>query len=234
MKLHRILRTQGLGTRRQCVIRVRAGEVAFNDQILTDPEADIPTENLALTLDGETWQYREKAYLAMNKPAGYECSRMPSHHPSVFSLLPAPLLVRGVQCVGRLDADTTGLLLFSDDGDFVHRVISPKKAVTKVYRVRCKHRVADTLPAALTAGVKLKDEAEPVAAIDCVRLNEHDVQLTIGEGKYHQVKRMIAAAGNRVVALDRVAIGGFDLPADLPPGGWRWLAQTDLTALETC
>ena len=232
MLLSRLLQSQGFGSRRECRAQVLSGQVGINGQPSDNPDADIPiNDTLQITVKGETLPYRAKAYLVLHKPAGYECSRQPLHHPSVFSLLPVPLIQRGVQCVGRLDQDTTGLLLFSDDGDFIHRTTSPKKLVGKVYAVTCKHPVDDDMIAALTAGVQLHDEPAPIAAQACVRLATHDLQLTIAEGKYHQAKRMIAAVGNRVEALHRVAIGGYVLPQELSPGAWRWLSETDLALL---
>lgn len=232
MKLYRALQSQGFGTRRECVARIRAGEVAVDGVVCDEPEAQVDPTGLVLTLDGVTWPFREKAYLMLNKPGGYECSRQPTHHPSVFSLLPAPLLRRGVQCVGRLDEDTTGLLLFSDDGAFIHRMISPRKGVAKHYRASCRHPVTDATLQALREGVQLRDETLPVAALQCERHSERVVLLSLAEGKYHQVKRMVAAAGNRVEALQRVAIGGLALPDDLAPGSWRWLEEADLKRLE--
>jgi len=232
VKLFRALQSQGFGTRRECIARVRHGEVEVNGVVRDDPEAEVDPTGLLLTLDGTTWPYRDKAYLLLNKPAGYECSRQPIHNPSVFSLLPAPLLQRGVQCVGRLDQDTTGLLLFSDDGDFIHRMISPKKGVPKVYRVSCKHELTQDMLAALSSGVQLHDEPAAIAALACEQVSSHQLLLTLGEGKYHQVKRMVGAAGNRVEALHREAIGGLRLPPGLSQGEWRWLDETDLRKLE--
>ena len=232
MKLYRILQSQGFGSRKASVARIRAGEVAVNGVVCDDPEAEVDLAGLELTLDGATWPYREKAYVLMHKPSGYECSHHPSHHPSVFALLPPPLLLRGVQCVGRLDQDTTGLLLFSDDGQFIHRMISPKKRVAKVYRAVCADPVSETMLDALRSGVQLNDEPAPIAALACEKLDDHTLLLTLAEGKYHQVKRMIGATGNRVGALHREAIGSHALPADLPPGGWRWLETDDLEQLE--
>jgi 16S rRNA pseudouridine516 synthase len=232
VKLFRALQSQGFGTRRECIARVRHGEVEVNGVVCDDPEAEVDPAGLLLTLDGTTWPYREKAYLMLNKPAGYECSRQPIHNPSVFSLLPAPLLQRGVQCVGRLDQDTTGLLLFSDDGAFIHRMISPKKGVPKLYRVNCRHPLSEDMLQALRSGVQLHDEPAPIVALACEQVSSHELLLTLGEGKYHQVKRMVAAAGNRVEALHREAIGGLRLPTDLPQGEWRWLDETDLRKLE--
>lgn len=232
MKLARALQSQGFGSRKGCVLRVLRGEVAVNGTVCNDPEAELDPEGLRFTLDGVEWPYREKAYLAMHKPAGYECSHKPSHHPSVFSLLPAPLLTRGVQCIGRLDQDTSGLLLFSDDGQFQHRMISPRKNVAKIYRADCPEPVSDAMLAALRAGVQLNDEPGPIAALACERLDANRLRLVLAEGKYHQVKRMIAAAGNHVAALHREAIGDYRLPDDLAPGDWRWLAPEELVRLE--
>lgn len=232
MKLYRALQSQGFGSRKGCVAKVRAGAVAVNGTLCEDPDAEVNPEGLELTVDGVAWPYREKAYVLMHKPAGYECSHHPSHHPGVFALLPPVLVSRGLQCVGRLDQDTTGVLLFSDDGQFIHRMISPKKGVAKIYRAACAEPVTDTMLAALRSGVQLNDEAAPIAALACERLDAHTLRLTLAEGKYHQVKRMVAAAGNRVESLHREAIGRYGLPADLPPGAWRWLDPDDLKQLE--
>jgi 16S rRNA pseudouridine516 synthase len=134
--------------------------------------------------------------------------------------------------VGRLDQDTTGLLLFSDDGQFIHRMISPKKGVAKVYRAVCAEPVTEAMLEALRSGVQLNDEPAPIAALACDKLEEFTLRLTLAEGKYHQVKRMIAATGNRVETLHREAIGSYALPEDLQPGSWRWLEAEDLTQLE--
>ncbi len=232
MKLYRALQSQGFGSRKGCMAQVRAGAVAVNGTVCDDPEAEVDPAGLELTLDGVAWRYREKAYVLMHKPAGYECSHHPSHHPSVFGLLPGPLLQRGVQCVGRLDQDTTGLLLFSDDGQFIHRMISPKKGVAKVYLAQCAEPVTDAMLDALRTGVQLNDEPAPIAALACETVDPHTLRLTLAEGKYHQVKRMIAAAGNRVDALHRESVGAFALPADLSPGNWRWLEPAELHQLE--
>jgi 16S rRNA pseudouridine516 synthase len=167
----------------------------------------------------------------LHKPTGYECSQKPTFHPSVFTLLPPQLLNRGVQCVGRLDQDTTGLLLLSDDGQFIHQWSSGKKRTPKVYEVTLKHAVSEDFVAQLIAGVELHDEPAPIAAAACELTSDTTLRLTICEGKYHQVKRMIAAAGNRVEALHRSRVGGLALDPALAPGEWRWLEAADLQTL---
>ena len=223
MQLERILQSQGFGTRRECRALVRLERVTVRGEMVDDPFVDVDTTDLDFTVDGETWRYHEKSYVMLHKPPGYECSQKPKHHPSVLSLLPAPLRVRGVQPVGRLDEDTTGLLLLTDDGALIHRLTSPRHHVPKVYEVRCKHPVDEAQLAALRAGVVLDDDPAPVRAAACEADGTHGLRLTLTEGKYHQVKRMVAAAGNRVEALHRSAFGALVLPADLAPGQWRWV-----------
>jgi 16S rRNA pseudouridine516 synthase len=134
------------------------------------------------------------------------------------------LRARGVQPVGRLDQDTTGLLLLTDDGALNHRLTSPRHHVPKTYRVTLKHPTDATLCQRFLEGVQLRDEPTPSVAMSCSLLDEVTVRMTIDEGKYHQVKRMVAAAGNRVEALHREAVGNVELPEDLGPGEWRWVS----------
>lgn len=231
MQIERILHSQGFGSRKQCRALIRAGRVAVAGRAVDDPFADFTPAGLSFEVDGAHWTYREKAYLMLHKPPGYECSRQPQFHRAVFALLPEPLVERDVQCVGRLDQDTTGLLLLSDDGRFIHQWSSGKKRIPKVYEVTTRHAVDDALVGRLLAGVALHDEPAPIAAADCQRTGERSLRLTVTEGKYHQVKRMVAAAGNRVEALHRSRIGGLDLPADLAVGAWRWLDADALARL---
>lgn len=231
MQLERILQSQGFGTRRECRALILNGHCAVSGQIVDDPASEFDPEGLEFSVDDAPWQYREKAYLMLHKPADTECSRSPRGYPGVLSLLPHPCFVRGMQSVGRLDVDTTGLLLLTDDGNFIHAVTSPKRKVAKVYQVTAKHPVSADLLEQLTQGVVLHDAPEPVAALAAKQVDEHVFHLTISEGRYHQVKRMVAAAGNRVDALCRVAVGGLHLPADFTPGDWRWLDEKDLDML---
>jgi len=223
MNLTKLLQSQGFGTRRACRNLILDGCVTIAGVLMDDPDADVIAHGLAFSIEGENWQYREKAYVMLHKPAGYECSRAPKHHPGVLSLLPAQLIERGLQTVGRLDEDTTGLLLLTDDGAFIHAMSSAKKKVAKVYQATTKHAISDEQLAALLNGVMLNDETEIVSATAAERLDEHTLRLTLTSGKYHQAKRMVAAAGNRVEALHREAVGVYKLPADLAPGEWRWL-----------
>lgn len=235
-KLSHILFSQGFGTRRLCAGLVWNGEVMVNGEVVEEPDTEFETEGLRFTIDGQEWPVYDKALVLLNKPAGYECSQKPKHHPSVMSLLPAPLRERGVQPIGRLDEDTTGLLLLTDDGSLIHKLTSPKHHVPKVYEARCKHPLTAAMVQQLLSGVELKEPEdklrppgkfqrppEMTQADGAEIVDETLLRLTLLEGKYHQVKRMVAAVGNRVEALHRPQFGALSLPADLKPGEWRWV-----------
>ena len=235
MKLSQVLYSQGFGARRECEGLIVSGFVRIAGQVHDDPFEDVDPHGLQFSVRGEQWPFREKALIVLNKPAGHECSQKPKHHPSVYSLLPAPLRRRDVQAVGRLDEDTTGLLLLTDDGALIHRWTSPKHHVPKVYEIGCKHPVSAEQVQQLLHGVTLLDDPVPVRAAAAEATGVyggpqphgagelHGLRMTLTEGKYHQIKRMVAAVSNRVEALHRSRFGALALPADLAPGQWRWL-----------
>jgi 16S rRNA pseudouridine516 synthase len=238
MKLSQILYSQGFGTRRMCTSLIESGSVTIAGTTVGKADEEFKTDDLLFHVNNEPWPFHAQAYIAMNKPAGFECSHKPKHWPSVYSLLPAPLRDRptrtatsGVQAIGRLDQDTTGLLILSDDGQFIHRMASPKHHVNKVYAVTTAREITDEQIAQLCTGVVLNDDPLPVAAIACERVDALHLNLTLGEGKYHQVKRMLAAVGNHVEALHRFQVGAFTLPQDLLDGEWRWLTAREIEAI---
>ena len=240
MKLQQALYSQGFGTRRECTALIERDAVAINGEVQRRADAEVVVDGLTLTVDDKPWPFHAQAYLMLNKPAGFECSHKPKDWPSVYELLPMPLRLRptksavdGVQAIGRLDQDSTGLLILSDDGQFIHRMASPKHHVPKMYVVTTKHAVDDAAIDALLGGVVLNDDPEPVAAVACIRISDHVIKLTLTEGKYHQVKRMLAAVGNRVEALHRAQMGRLALDAHLLSGQWRWLTADDLALIKT-
>jgi len=235
MRLEDILFSQGFGTRRVCAGLVQQGYVSVNGEVQEDPGVFFDPENLKFKVQGTEWPFFDRVYLMLHKPTGTECSQKPSTWPSIYTLLPSPLrtrpqkaAVQGVQAVGRLDQDTTGLLLLTDDGKFIHRMSSPKHHMPKVYEVTTKHETTEDQVEKLLAGVVLDDSPKPVKAAACERVSEKHLKLTLTEGKYHQVKRMLAAVGNRVEGLHRSAIGNLQLPDDLAPGQWRWILPSEL------
>lgn len=231
LPLERILHNQGFGARKLCRLLVADGHVTVNGNLCDDPFAEFDLQDLHYTVKDEAWEYREPSYLMMHKPSNYECSHKTQHHPTIYSLLPHPIVARDVQCIGRLDEDTTGLILISNDGQFIHKMSSPKHKVPKIYEVTCKHPVSDDQIAHILTGVQLIDEDAPIAALHCERISENVITMTLAEGKYHQVKRMVAAMSNRVEYLKRIQIGGLKLPDDLAVGKWRWLTDDDMHLL---
>lgn len=247
MQLQEILYSQGFGTRRVCagliqqgLVQVYANDSLDNPTVCKEAAGEFAATGLRFKVQGADWPYFEKAYVLLNKPAGTECSQKPSTYPSIYTLLPSPLRLRpqkaavqGVQAVGRLDQDTTGMLLLTDDGKFIHRMSSPRHHVPKVYEVTVKHPLDDSQVQKLLSGVVLDDDPKPVKAAACEAVSPFHLRLTLTEGKYHQVKRMVAAVSNRVEALHRSQIGGLRLPTDLSPGQWRWLSAQDLALIAT-
>lgn len=232
LTLDRILQSQGFGTRKWCGGLVADGEVSIAGQTITDSRVAIETGGLVFRIFGESWAYREHIYIALNKPADFECSRKASHHPGVLTILPEQFTRRDVQPVGRLDHDTTGLLLMSDDGPFIHAQSSPKRHIPKVYAATTHDPVTPELVAKLLSGVKLHDEPAPLAAVTCRMVDSHRIEIVLEQGKYHQVKRMLAAAGNHCVALQRTQIGGLKLDTlGLAEGEWCYLDDTQLALL---
>ena len=233
LPLDKILQSQGFGTRKWCAELIEDGDVCVNGVVVTDSGARVATDGLQLTVYGEAWPYREHVYIALNKPSNYECSRKASHHPGVLKLLPEQFDRRDVQPVGRLDHDTTGLLLMSDDGPFIHRQSSPKHHVPKIYVATTHEPVTPALVEQLLKGVKLTDEPETLTAVSCRQLAEHEIEIVLAEGKYHQVKRMLVAAGNHCVSLRRAQIGLLKLDdLKLAVGEWCYLGDAELALLK--
>lgn len=257
LQLQEILFSHGFGTRRVCAGLIQKGLVSIKPlqgnedkawRIPTDSDLELDPEGLQFKVSAVpglpdlVWPYANRAYIVFHKPAGYECSHKASHWPTIYSLLPSPLRLRpqksaiqGVQAIGRLDQDTTGLLILTDDGALIHKLSSPKHHAPKVYEVTTKHPIDAKQVARLLAGVVLDDSPKPVLAAACEAVDElgatTHLRLTLTEGKYHQVKRMIAAVGNRVEGLHRSRIGGFELPSDLAAGQWRWMTSEELASL---
>jgi 16S rRNA pseudouridine516 synthase len=232
LSLDRVLQSQGFGTRKYCRALIEDGDVAVNGEVVDNYKTLVETDGLVLTVFDEEWIYRAHVYIALNKPANFECSRKPSHRPGVLTLLPEQFTWRDVQPVGRLDHDTTGLLLISDDGPFNHAQSSPKRHISKVYQATTQDAVTPALIEQLLSGVQLHDEPAPLKALSCVQRGEHQLEIVLEQGKYHQVKRMLAAAGNHCAALHRSQIGGLTLEAlGLGEGEWCFLEQAQLDLL---
>ena len=229
MILEKMLQSQGFGSRKNCQNLIKNGAVQIQGEIVSDPKLKLKLDQLEFNVSGQTYQYREKVYIALNKPAGYECSHQATHHFSVFELFDQVLLERGLQCVGRLDQDTTGLLLLTDDGQFLQALTHPKKHVAKVYRMQTADAVTEEQLLNLEQGVELRNENGIFAATDVKQIAAHEMQMAIHQGVYHQVKRMLAAVGNKVEKLHRQQIGLLKLQ-DLSEGERIYLTESQIQA----
>ncbi len=232
MKLVKILQSQGYGSRRECEITIRRKFVKVNDVVENNPKAEVNHLEAKVAVDGEIIEYYDRLVIALNKPAGYECSHKPQANKSLFDLFTDKMLNRKVEPAGRLDADTTGLLLLSDDGKLLHQLSSPKKKILKLYRVTVKHKIVDEFIELLKTGVVLRDDPTPVIADVVEKIDDTTVDLGITSGKYHQVKRMVAAAHNRVEGLHRLQIGELTLESlNIPEGEFEFLDEETIQGL---
>lgn len=232
MFLEKMLQSQGFGSRKHCQQLIKNGAVSIEGEKIDQPKHKLDLNNLSFSVYDQHFEYREKVYIALNKPQGYECSHQATHHFSVFDFFNDVLMNRGLQCVGRLDQDTSGLLLLTDDGQFLQALTHPKKHVAKVYQMQTVDPVTEQQILQLQQGVELHNESGIFAATNVVQLAENELQMTIHQGVYHQVKRMLAAVGNKVERLQRQQIGTLTLP-ELEQGKWIYLNAEQVQLAKT-
>ena len=229
LTLDRLLASIGFGSRKESRALVRMGLVELDGNVLDDPFVEFKERPESITVNSEEIPTIEKLYIMMDKPLDVECSHNARDHQSVFELLPDRFTAMGIQTVGRLDANSSGLILLSNQGDFIHKVESPKKGLLKRYRVTLAREFTEAQEKELLKGVMLKDERRPVLARE-IRVEGDTVVIAIGEGLYHQVRRMFAAVGNHVETLEREAIGPVVLDESLGKGGWRFLTEDEIAS----
>ena len=230
MKLVKHLANLGYGSRKEVAWMFREGRVT--DAAGEVLYADDPLEHDQVRVDGERLDPPPGLVLMLHKPAGYTCSTRDKGR-TVYELLPARFARRdpGLSTVGRLDRDTTGLLLLTDDGGLLHRIVSPKSKLPKVYQATLAGDLRGDEAALFASGsLLLESETTPLLPAQLQVLGPRQAQLTLHEGRYHQVRRMFAAVGNHVVALHRERIGGLALDG-LPEGEWRILGDADRARL---
>ncbi|MBN8552099.1 MAG: 16S rRNA pseudouridine(516) synthase [Caulobacterales bacterium] len=231
MRLDRLLGSMGYGSRRDIAQLARLGAITLDGRELSDASARIavtPDLPARMSVDGEPLDPPPGLLILLHKPLGVTCSHKEAG-PLVYDLLPTRWRARdpAISTVGRLDKETSGLLLMTDDGDLLHRIISPKRHVAKVYRATLARPLNGSEGALFASGqLMLEGDDKPLKPATLEVLSPTEAKLTVTEGRYHMVRRMFAAAGNHVEALHRDRLGGLALPADLAPGAWR-LARPD-------
>lgn len=236
VRLDRLLANLGYGSRRELQTLIRAGEVALDGAVVTDPGAHVtvgPELPARMMVCGDPLDPPPPLTLIVHKPLGVVCSHREVGR-SVYELLPPRWRARtpALSTIGRLDVDTSGLLLITDDGEFLHQVISPRRHVAKTYLAELARDLSGDEAAICASGaLMLEGEAKPLAPAILTLLGPRRARLTITEGRYHQVRRMFAAVGNHVTALHRERIGGLALPVDLAPGAWRVAQAADIASV---
>lgn len=208
---------------------LRGGDITCNGKVVKTGSFKVP-EGAEVRIEGRLLSLRGLRYIMLNKPADFISSTTDDDYPSVLNLLDIDK-VSTLHIVGRLDVDTTGLLLITDDGQWSHKVTSPRKICGKRYRVQLADPIAEEAVATFANGIELRNEKTTTRPARLEILSPDEVLLTITEGKYHQVKRMFAAIGNRVEALHREQIGSIELDESLEPGEWRYLTETEISSV---
>lgn len=233
LRLDRLLSNLGYGSRREVQNLIEAGYVLLDGEAIIDPDEKIavtPDLPARMTVEDEPLDPPPGLVLMLNKPEGVTCSHK-EQGPLVYSLLPERWRARNpaISTVGRLDKETSGLLLLTDDGALLHRIISPKANIAKRYDVTLDRPLRGDEGAVFGAGtLMLDDEDKPLLPAQFEAVSEKRAFVTITEGRYHQVRRMFAAVGNHVVALKRDRVGVLALPDDLAPGQYRVIGDTEL------
>lgn len=229
MRLDRFLCEMNMGTRNQVKAYIRRGLVTVNGAAADRPDSKVDEAADRICFRGNVVKYRKYIYYMMNKPAGVISARTDSREETVLSLLGSGRR-DDISPVGRLDKDTTGLLLLTNDGELAHYLLSPGRHVDKTYHVTAEHPLTPEEIGRLEEGVEIGED-RPTLPARAEVLPDGRLSLTIREGKFHQVKRMLHAVGNSVLALERVSFGGLELDENLKPGEYRELTEAELEIL---
>lgn len=230
MRLDKFLCEVNQGTRSQVKTLIRKGQVTVNGSVAKQPEMQIKEEEDIVCVQGSPCTYRKHVYYMLNKPQGVVSATHDNHEKTVLDLL-AGIPSKGLFPVGRLDKDTEGLLLICDDGELSHNLLSPRKHVDKTYLVEVEKTISSQDIACLEEGVDIGEEKKTLPAkVEC--LTGHKLLLTIKEGKFHQVKRMLQAVNNQVVFLKRISFGSLTLDETLRPGEFRELTEEEIQLLK--
>lgn len=232
LRLDKYLADAGVGTRSQVKQMIRKGQIAINGEPVKKSDQKVDIEKDKIDVMGKEIRYQKYRYLLLHKPSDYVSATEDKKEKTVLSLLPEALR-KDLFPVGRLDKDTEGLLLLTNDGALAHRLLSPKKHVDKTYYARVQGRVTDEDQAAFLQGVDIGDEKDTLPAqLEILEAaEESQILLTIQEGRFHQVKRMFEARGKKVVYLKRISMGPLALEEGLKPGDYRELTGEEQEAL---
>lgn len=232
MRLDKFLSVTGRASRSEATRAARTGRITVNGETVRDASRQITPESDEIRLDGAVIVYNEHIYIMLNKPEGYVSATEDGRDPTVLELLPEDVRRPGLFPCGRLDKNTLGLMLLTDDGELAHRLLSPKRHVEKKYFFRCRDEVSDVDREALESGLRLADGYLTKPATVELYDDRMSGMIILHEGKYHQIKRMFGAVNdNRIIYLERVSFGPLTLDKTLARGEWRYLGEDEISAI---
>lgn len=232
MRIDKLLSDMGLLSRSEARAACKAGQILVDGKPIKDSSVHVDPDKQSITLRGREISYRKYTYVMLNKPEGYVSATEDSKLPVVTELLDGELRKMELFPVGRLDRDTTGLMILTNNGPLAHRVLSPKHHVPKVYRFTAAEPMAEGVEERFRDGVTLADGYECKSAIIELDDGRMGGLITLTEGKYHQIKRMVASTHNRVVTLERISFGGITLDRSLARSEYRLLTEEEIAMLE--
>lgn len=230
-RIDKIIASQGLYSRSDVKYMVNRKRITIDGKVVTSASQKADVDKNEIMLDGKPFVVKKQIYLMLNKPKGYVSATEDKKQQTVLELVPPALKGRDLFPAGRLDKDTTGLMIITDDGVLAHNILSPKKHVQKIYHVELDIPVTEEMQKGFAEGVELNDGVCKDAKL--IILGEKTAEVTLREGRYHQIKRMFGCFGAKVVELHRIAMGDLFLPDDLPEGQCRELTEEDLIKLQT-
>ena len=227
-RIDKIISEQTPYTRKEIKEKIKKNKILLNGVMVKKPETKVSPEDI-ITIDGKVLTIKKHIYLILNKPKGYVSATKDQKDQTVLDLISKEYLHRNLFPAGRLDKDTTGLMIITDDGAFSHEILSPKKHVNKVYKVSIDIPITEEMIKGFKTGVKLNDGICKTATLE--KLDESIGVVTLTEGRYHQIKRMFGAYNAKVIELQRIKIGNLSLPEDLIEGSFRELTEEELNKI---
>ena len=232
MRIDKLISDCGLLSRKETALAAKRGQLLVDGVPVRDVSRHIDPDKASIILFGKPVEYRRFTYVMLNKPDGYVSATEDSRLPVVTELLPTELQRMDLFPVGRLDRDTLGLMILTNNGALAHTLLSPKRHVSKLYRFECSEPLIEGAEEKFSDGVVLADGYECKSAIITLSESRRSGEITLTEGKYHQIKRMIASLGSKVTYLERIAFAGIPLDTSLKRGEWRYLTPDEIASLE--
>ena len=229
-RIDKMIASQGQYSRKEVKALIAKRRIAVDGRVVSSSSKKVDPLTMQLTIDGKPLDFKRNLYLVLNKPKGYVSATEDRDHPTVLELVPQEYRGRDLFPAGRLDRDTTGLMIITDDGVLAHNILAPKKHVPKLYHVELDIPVTEEMRLGFSEGVMLNDGV--CKAADLIKTGEKTAKVTLREGRYHQIKRMFGCFGAEVVELKRLGMGNLTLPADLAEGECRELTAEELALLQ--